>query len=474
MFYFNSAPIPQEADFLQAQKVKDFKKSLQDLGTYYFHYSSSKGFEKQLRMDLTRYVKDLLKKSNENSYENEELKTSILAVKNQIIPEIQKEFLEFLNDLEVIFAHSKLDRLTLDDIYIAPDLKDLKYNKKSDSVKVTNLNDLTNAIDSKGTKLALIGADSAGKTASSKYLFLKYFFELGLYPIFIKGADFGSNIRKDTILKLIEEKIEEQYELKFSLENIDTSKVILIIDDFHKATKGKNKYWPLLMSNIESLVGNVIVTGGQVMLLENVTKKDPFKNFGVYSIYEFGPKFRYELVNKWNTLGIDTKFVDHNEILRKNDAYISHIKSIIGKNYIPSYPFYLLSILQSLESGNIQNPNYSIHGFYYEVLINDSFDKSIKDKKEISLFYNYLTQFCFFLFEQQVTQITLDEFSTFHDLYCKKHDLTYRKESILETFDTAKILNVNGKVSIKEKYIYLPVWGGFCRNPARSQVSPYL
>lgn len=451
MFYFNSAPIPNDADFMQAQKVKDFKKKLQGLGAYYFSYDSVRGFEKQLRMDLTRYVKDNLKKSNEETAPAEE---STISTKRQIIPEIKESFQFFLNDLEAIFAHSKVDKLTLEDIYIAPDLKDLNSNKKSDNVRVVNLDELTDSIDAAGTKLAFIGNDSAGKTANSKYLFLKYFFELGLYPVLFSGSDFGSNVRKESITKLIEEKISEQYETPFTLADIDSNRVILIIDDFHKATKGKQRYWYLLMSNIEELVGNVIVTGSQVMLMENVSKKDPFNNFEVYSIYEFGPKFRYELVNKWNTIGVDTKFVDHNEILRKNDAYIAHIKSIIGKNYIPSYPFYLLSILQALESGNVQNPNYSIHGFYYEVLINDCFSKAVRDRKEISLYYNYLTQFCFFLFEQKVTSITLDEFTDFHIMYCKKHDLTYRKESILETFASAKLLDVNGKVEIKEKYIY--------------------
>lgn len=452
MFYFNSSPIPQNSDLIQAQKVMDFKKKLQGLGAYYFSYESDRGFEKQLRMDLIRYVKDTLIKENEEIKEKGVKEVNDAPVEAQIIPEIKEKFKNSLLDLEAIFAHKELDKLTIEDIYIAPDLKDLSND--SDTAKVVNLDDLTDAIDIEGVKIALIGNDSSGKSTTSKYLFLKYFFEMGLYPVLFKGTDFGSNIRKETITKLIEEKISEQYDKPFKISEIDSGKIILIIDDFHKATKGKNRYWPLLMSNIEELVGNVIVTGSQFMLMENVSKKDPFGNFELYNIYEFGPKFRYELVNKWNTLGKDLRYIDHNDILRKNDAYISHIKSIIGKNYIPSYPFYLLSILQALESGNVQNPNYSIHGFYYEVLINDCFAKAVKDKKEISLYYNYLTQFCFFLFEQGETSLTLDEFSAFHEMYCKKQDLTYKKETILETFDSARLLEINGNIAVKEKYIY--------------------
>ncbi|MGL4630516.1 MAG: hypothetical protein ACRCVT_04845, partial [Leadbetterella sp.] len=447
MFYFNSCPIPQDADLVQFQKVREFKRKIENLGAYHKPFDSTKDFEKNLRMDLTRYVKDILK---------EEIKEAVInkhEEKQQVIPEIKEGFKVYLNDLEANFAHSKVDSLHLEDLYIAPDLKDLNNGKKTANVKVENLDILTDAIDVEGTKFAFLGNDSAGKSANCKYLFQKYF-ELGLYPVLISGSDVGSNIRPETLQNLVEEKIVEQYEVPFKLSQIDHIKVIVIVDDFHKATKGKNRYWPALMKNLEELFDHIIVTGNSLMLIENLNKQDAFKNFKVYSILEFGPKFRYELVNKWNTIGIETRYQDYNEILRKNDAYLSYIKAIIGKNYIPSYPFYLLSMLQALESGNVQNPNYSIHGFYYEVLINECFSKAIKDKKEISLYYNYLTQFCFFLFEKGVKDVSFEEFDFFHKMYCEEHDLTYRKETILETFDSAKLLYINSRIYIKEKYVY--------------------
>ena len=447
MFYFNLTPLPQDIDLEQFQKVREFKKKIEGLGAFHKSFNSTKEFEKSLRMDLTRYVKDVLK---------EELQEAIICEttsQKQVIPEIKESFKDYLNDLEANFAHSKVDILRLEDIYIAPDIKELNNGKKTTILKVDNLDILTNSIDIEGSKFAFLGAESSGKSANCKYLFLKYF-ELGLYPVLINGADFGSNIRPDTLKNLVEVKILEQYEIGFKLSEIDISRVIIIIDDFHKATKGKNRYWHILMKNLEDHFSHIVFTGSIMMPIENFNKQDPFKNFKLYVTLEFGPKFRYELVNKWNTLGVEMRFQDHNEILRKNDAYISQIKAIIGKNYIPSYPFYLLSIMQALESGNVQNPNYSIHGFYYEVLINDCFSKAIKDKKDISLYYNYLTQFCFFLFEQGVKDVSLEEFDAFHKMYCTKHDLSYRKEKILETFDTAKLLYVNNRVYIKEKYVY--------------------
>lgn len=61
MFYFNSCPIPQDADLEEFQKVKAFKKKIKDLGAYHKQFASTEDFEKSLRMDLTCYVKDILK-----------------------------------------------------------------------------------------------------------------------------------------------------------------------------------------------------------------------------------------------------------------------------------------------------------------------------------------------------------------------------------------------------------------------------
>ncbi|CAE6518972.1 conserved hypothetical protein [Nitrosomonas nitrosa] len=449
MFYFNNSPIPQDADFEQFQNVKNFKKKLEALGGYCCSYDTPKSFEKLLREHLTSYLLDI--KESANPVTQNEAKPY-----QKVIPEIKASFKDFLNDIEAQFAHSKIDDLRLEDIYIAPDLKDLKdlnNSKKSNSTKVTNLDKLSDVIDVNGIKYVLLGNDSSGKSASSKYLFVKYF-NLGFYPVLLNGLDIGNNIRIEVLKNLIETKILEQYEYSFKLNEIDSNRIILIIDDFHRATKGKNRYWPALMKNIENEFLHIVVTGNTLMPIENLNKQDPLENFKLFVILEFGPKFRYQLVNKWNTLGIEARFLDQNELLRKNDLAVSHIQAIIGRNYIPSYPFYLLAILQAMESGNVQNPNYSIHGFYYEVLINECFSKAIKDKKEISLYYNYLTQLCFHLFTLGVKELSIEEFESFHNYYCEKHDLTYKKEAILETFDTAKLLYVNNKVYIKEKYVY--------------------
>jgi hypothetical protein len=441
--------IPFDTDPEQLKKVQEFKRRIGNIGVYYKEYSKPIDFERMLRNNLIQYIKDNIRINSINEYKI----TPETALKSKLSPEIKETYRNaFLNNMGVSFAHPKVDDLLLEDIYVPPDLK-LSSNNKKKTYNVINISQLYNAIDVGGIKHVLIGGDVSGKTTCLKYIYTRYF-DFGLIPVYLNGSDIQNNIRTDSLKKTIQQKLNQQYSNDLKIENISFENLLILIDDFHKSTKGKSTYWHLLISNLEEIASNIIITGSSLMPIDNFGKNDPFFNFNFYYLLEFGPKFRHELVNKWNSLGIDTRFFDKNELLRKNDLSLVHIKQIIGKNYVPSYPFYILALLQSLESKNVQNPNYSIHGFYYELLINDSLSRAVNDSKEISLYYNYLTHFCFHLFSNKVKSITIQEFDFFHQSYCDKFDLTYEKSTILKTFDKAKLFTLNNGVSVSENYIY--------------------
>lgn len=445
MFFFNSTSIPQDSDFNQFRKVQDFRKSLEDFGVLYKTFTTNEDFIKLFRSNLMGFILDNLKALRNQDNINNTL----------MFPELSESFKKYLNNMDARFAHSRADTLYLDDMYVAPDLKDLNSNQKRKGLgKTVNLDFLTDSNDNNSFKILLVGNNTSGKTASCKYLYLKYF-NFGYFPVLLNGLDFDKILRVEVAIEIINKKIAEQYDNTFNISNIDKSKLLLIIDDFHKATKGKGKYWYTLLNNIECIACNIIVTGSTLVTFNDLNKNKPFANFDSYFILEFGPKNRNKLVEKWNSLGEDIRFIDKNEILRKNDSYNNFIKSIIGKNYIPAYPFYILSILQTIEGGNTLNPNYSIHGFYYELLINNSLSKAVKSNKEIGLYSNFLTQFCYYLFELKVKELSIEQFNGFYDFFCKKHDISYSKNLIMSTLDKSCLLCFeNNRVFVNEKYVY--------------------
>jgi hypothetical protein len=441
MFYFNSSALPQDSDFTQFSKVGEFKKRVISLGGLYWNYNDLKSFEKLFRNHITNQILDSRKNVKPEQIE--------ISFSN---PKISSEFEKYLDDTEIVFAHSSKDLVQLSDLYIAPDLK-LLDDKKNRSFTIHNLDDISGKVEFDGIKYVLAGNDVSGKTSNCKYLFSKYF-RFGFIPILLKGYDFNENIRIESLESTINNLIKSQYENALEISNIKQEKLIIIIDDFHKSCKGKSKYWPTLIDNLSEITPNLVLTGNTVMTLESVNGKNPFDKFDSYTIMELGPKFRHQMAYKWYSLGLDLRFADENEINRKIDFAFKHIKTIIGNGYITPYPFYILSILQSLESGTNHNQKYSVHGFYYEHLINECINKAVKDKEEIGLYFNYLTHFCFHLFELSIHEISKSDFQEFHELYCKKYDIVKNQETILRTFFDARILHVNEVIHVKEKYIY--------------------
>ncbi len=373
-----------------------------------------------------------------------------------IEPEISEKFkVDFIENLGANFLHPQ-GTLKLKDIFVAPNLQPADKDKNKIK-KYYSLENVANTVNEEDNiKFVILGEQASGKTTIIKYLF-NYYFNKEFIPIIIKSDKLpANNQRIERFEKIIEDTLKEQYEKGLKYSQIDTKKIVIIIDDFDKSnidTSFKNTF----IQNIEKKFKNIILTGNTLMPFGELTNKNSNYNiintFDLYVIAEFGDKLRNDLVNKWNSFNsnIDT---DTNEFLRKNDFSNRHISTIIGKNFIPSFPFYILGMLQSLEnSHSINTHNYSQHGFYYQLLIDNSLNSAVKNTSDISFYIQYITEFCYHLFVNKQKEICLDDFIIFDKEYKYTKNLPYK--TILETFKMAKIFDVqDGVLKISHRYIY--------------------
>lgn len=373
-------------------------------------------------------------------------------------PEIREEFITFLEDAGAKYLHSRKDEITLNDIFVEPNLKMIDIqNINGKDIRIHKLWDIVDERNEKEQlRLVIMGNETSGKTTICKRVYDRCYQE-GYFPILLSGKDDIKEIKKDKFLLDMKTVSLKQYRY-FDLDKIDKSKIVLIIDDFHKFTPTKNKdFKDVLIKNINSDFQNIIIIGDTLMPLEVMTKdqkiRNVFDDYSVYQIIEFGTKLRHQLIEKWNCIGQEKEFLDKNELFRWYDEKEQQIKSIIGKNYMPAYPFYILTIIQILESSN-KKPEYSLHGFYYQHLIDQQLNQAVKNKEDISLYYNYITEFSYYLFETKQDFISINTFEDFHNLYSKEYAITYKYQNILKNLQGAKMLEVNGNVRIQYKYIY--------------------
>jgi len=133
---------------------------------------------------------------------------------------------------------------------------------------------------------------------------------------------------------------------------IPKEKKCIIIDDINKS-KLNNKSQDELIGEICSIYNNVLITTNNRFQLEDINLKKEnavFDRIKRYEINEFGVILRRKLIEKWNKLGQEN-YIQLDVLENKNSNSEKIIDAIIGRNYVPAYPIYLLIILQTIEVG---------------------------------------------------------------------------------------------------------------------------
>lgn len=374
---------------------------------------------------------------------------------------VRPDFFSNIQNPGAAFTHSRVDSLSLKDLYVSPNLKKVSFEKENDNqFKVINAEEVFAKTLGKPIKIVLYGPDYSGKSTIVKWWYDNYY-EKGYLPILISGNRV-KEISLNRLRRLIENEFKKQYSIPdgCSITDYEQDRLIIFIDDFHKIRFNNAKYKSNLISNLSRSFNNIILTGNELMQMETFTSKslggaNSFEKFDKYTIVEFGPRLRYELIRKWNELGKDQ--LSANELIRLNNETEQYVETIIGKNFVPSYPVFLLTILQAREVTSTVKPEFSLHGFYYELLINDALNRAVRVKTDISLFYNYITEYCYYLFNTRIRlePISIRSFEQFHANYCDIYKVNIPQNYVVETLLRSKLIDLrNGELVIGYRYVY--------------------
>lgn len=372
--------------------------------------------------------------------------------KNKII--INDEFNSWLDDTEAFISHPAKGKLNISDIYVDPNVIDIKtINKKEEINKEMSLSDIFNNINNK--KLLIIGEENSGKTTICKMIFKKYY-DNNYFPLYIEGNKIKS-ANNDDIEKLLYNCYKDIYNSSDYDEylQIPNNKKIIIIDNFEKCKVPlKNK--GIFLNRLMKLYPNIIITGNELIQFNEYIQEDYSaiisKEFEQYKIIKFGHSKRSELINKWlyinNNMSYDT-------LLKLHDRIEIIINEVIGNNLVPSYPLFLLIILQTIEAGKPHDLKESTYGYYYSYLITRSLEELKLPQEDIDAYYNYMIELAYYLFSKDIRDIDKVEFENFHRQYCIKYQISLEFSKIEQDFTKACILKEkNGNFSFRYKYIY--------------------
>lgn len=392
---------------------------------------------------------DCFKKSQELMRSEIELPKNLSANINGY--ELKTDFFNKVLDLGTGFSHAEKENLDLDDVFVYPNIKQLG----SIDSELKNLSSKDITLDTGFSHLILIGEESIGKSTLIKKLFVDFLLNETL-PILLDGM----LIKKVKKLKVdnLNKYISEQYiDVKFEKFSDDKREKILLIDNFD-FIKGAFNERCLIFTELFEIFDRVILSVAESFDIGDLTisREKYLINFKKAEILRLGYKLRYELINKWNALKSGCQ-IDRGQLITQNDISNKTINRLIGKNFIPSSPLFLLTMLQSLDSGDATDINTSSHGYYYQYLITSSLGASGIKKEQLEEIFSYAKELSFYFYNRQSTSEDYDSLWDFNSKFCVEYGLKIDAGKRLEQLVRAKILHRSAEqdtYSFKYPYVY--------------------
>ncbi|MEM5504720.1 toll/interleukin-1 receptor domain-containing protein [Shewanella frigidimarina] len=364
-------------------------------------------------------------------------KTTMSEVKTSEIKHSEYIF-NWLADTEIVLTHRKVNQVSLDDIYVIPDIE---LEGKDNLVDIKSSSYLHKELG----HFIISGEEQQGKTSLLKYLY-KTLLKKGYLPIYIDAF----SVKKSSIEQVISKDLKVQYENMDYITYSRSDKSVILIDNIDNIglnLKFKNKF----LNDINNLTPNTFITchSSYNYIYGDIPALDEHQRIEILSL---GNKKREELVKKWISLGIEENIEDY-ELYSKCDDLKSRLNIVIKKNIVPPKPIYVLMLLQMFEANAQLNLDLTSYGHCYQQLIYQSFDKAKIGKHDFDKYLNVLTELSWEIFKAK-GELKSNALDLFFEDYNRRF-LPVDNIEVLDKLIGHSILCNNGvNVGFKYPYIY--------------------
>ena len=321
------------------------------------------------------------------------------------------DFLKSLRKMSIPIHNSENVKMTLDEFFVYPDLERMNTRQ----IKVDeDFTDSSSIVDDKQYKLVMLeGDDQSGKTSLLNMYYLR-FVDKYMYPLFVKGKYINENLDK-----VLASAFTDQYnaEDKEKYAQYDKERKVLLVDNFDECQLNDTNKKKVIDQMLERFSKVIITTkenegvSSSYFLME---KKETL----MARIKPLGHVKRNELVKKfYTTYDVNASTLKQQALLEQVKAGFDMVENFLGKEYMPSYPIYILSILLSntkLQSSTLEQTAY---GYCYEALITCALMTCVDDKTKIDRYYNVLMNLAYFIYKKNGKPISEDEFKQFYEDY---------------------------------------------------------
>lgn len=380
--------------------------------------------------------------------------------------ELSDEFEAYLEDQEAKLTHSTRGVLRLSDVFVYPDLREI--TEKEDTFRLVKGDEVFERLLEQHN-IVIAGPEKSGRTSLAKAIF-KEFRAKGFVPVMIDGGTFRASY-DDGLYRSVYKLFERQYsaQLLEKYKQLENHRRVVIFDDFDKVEinkKGKQKIYSLLRRFSDHVVLLVNDLTWQIEgMVEGEVDGDALATLPFYRIQEFGHAKRDILIEKWFLP--ESNYTESEVDLAHQVKEIHRtLNTVLGKNFVPSFPVFILAVLQAQDQAKEVDVRASTYGYFYEIFVKNRLASMSK-----RIAYNtksaYLAFLAMHMFLEGSQELSREELKEVHKRYEEVYDLDLPFDYLLEELLQADIL---GKVGATYKYKYKYIYYYFVASYIQSHI----
>ncbi len=367
--------------------------------------------------------------------------------------------IRYINDLGANFSHPAKSTIYLNDIFILPTLKiltqHLSKNTEEERLRPENFHKFLIEHE----KIIIFGDLDSGKTCLGKRSF-SVLREKEFVPLIVDGQKLtNSHLTRDSFLRLSEQTFSNFYlDTEWNTYvQLNQSNKVIIVDNFDKLFLNPDGIEKLL-TVLSGLFGKVILLGDTSLKIQELAAlgrtKTFLADFSQLEILPFGHKQRLELIERWLLLGREDTYAP-SEFASHSDQINRIITMIIGKDLVPSYPIYILALLQQVETSKQHTTASGSYGHLFDFLVTESLVKGNTTSIDLGILRGFLCNLAFNLHNSNVISLSDDDLEQFHNNHCRIYALSVPYSELKGYLLNCFILeSVHGNYKFKYRYYY--------------------
>nr|WP_314834867.1 toll/interleukin-1 receptor domain-containing protein [uncultured Flavobacterium sp.] len=353
-------------------------------------------------------------------------------------------FNDFLNSADILSkSHYNKETVELRDIYVFPKLK--QYDGVEIAQKYDSENFVTDILNF--NKIIIAGENQAGKTTICKVIY-KIYLNLNYLPIYIED----DNLFLGNPLAKLEKSFQEQYE-NIEFKDVEQNRIIPIVDNFHYA-KHQEKY----IESFKDFKYQLFIVDDIFGL--NIKNQNLIKDYTKFKIREFSAIERNKLIKKWIQVK-ENDFIEINpnhlnqSLDEKTEMIENSLGLIFGKGIMPSYPFFILSLLAAQDIQKPLDQEITSQGHCYQALIYLYLRKEGVNNNQIDIYSNFLTELAFYIYTNGNNGLSNNKFQEFIENYKSHFNLPLPLTDILKVLSKVNICRFDSFNQFNFCYTYI-------------------